>query len=638
MGDDWQTSDVGPPTSQVSPVGGGGAYLNFSEDLSQWTIRVAGQALAGLPIGSEGLYNLFLRKADGSYSLLNTAAPSEFPEPGAECYKFEECFPGFDLSVFAGASQDFTHVIFEANDSLTGTGAPGGMVWNLYENAGGQLRVVGILPDGEMAPGGAVPGAGGTEIETDHWSEVNHAISADGTRVVFQAAADGGAPDPAQQGMPELYDRLEGAQTVEISEPAPGAKPTNPAPEPATFRSASTDGSEVFFTSLAELTTESNTGVANEHEDLYRFDLPPGARNGELIDLTREFASDPEGAGVRGVVGASESATDGPYVYFVASGQLHGVGVTGAPNLYVWHEDPSTHASGVSFIATLNEGDSLDWSAISTQRRAYVTPDGQHLAFMSVGSLTGYDNTDRISQGPDSEVYEFSASTGTLLCASCDPSGTPPIGPAYIGATAEHTASTSFHRPRVLSDDGTRLFFSSPDPLVAGVVGAYAKLYEHEFDGSGSCRTEGGCLALISAHNSGASGATDVFLDADASGNNVFFATLGRLAPTDTDGLFDVYDARVGGGFAPPSTVAACTGCGGSTSAQPSVTPPSQLILPGVTAGSGDLPPPTPAKPKPAKPSCKAKAKKIKNAKARARALRRCPRPRPAPVSRRAGR
>jgi hypothetical protein len=623
-------------------VSGGFDYLNFSEDLSQRVIEVAGQALTSLPVGSEGLFNLFLRKADGSYSLLNTAAPSEFPAPGAQCYEFEFCFAEFDMAVFAGASQDFTHVIFEANDSLTGTGAPGGMVWNLYENAGGLLRVVGVLPDGEISPGGAVAGAGGPSLERAVWSQVNHAISADGTRVVFQAAADEGAPDPAQKGMPELYDRLEGAQTVEISEPAPGAKPTNPAPEPAKFWNASTDGSEVYFVSSAELTTESNTGVANEHEDLYRFNLPTGARNGELIDLTREFTADPEGAGVRGVVGASESATDGPYVYFVASGQLHGAGVTGAPNLYVWHEDPSTHAAQVSFIATLNEGDSLDWSAISAKRRAYVTPDGQHLAFMSLGSLTGYDNTDRISQGPDSQVYEFSASTGTLLCASCDPSGTPPVGPAYIGAPPSALARKPFHEPRVLSDDGTRLFFSSPDPLVAGVISPYAKIYEHELDEFGNCRTEGGCLAVISPHNSGAGHATDVFLDADKSGNNVFFATLSRLAPTDTDGLVDVYDARVGGGSAPPSAVASCTGCDGSTSGTlPSATPPSQLILPGVTAGSGDLAPPSTAtkpKPKPTKPSCNAKAKKIKNAKARARALKRCPRPRPTTVNWRAGR
>ena len=98
-------------------------------------------------------------------------------------------------------------MLFEADDSIEGTGAPAGVfLGNLYEKAAGQVRLVGILPDGEVAVQGSAPGAGGafgsglfySSFATDAWLNVNHAISADGKRVLFTAIADGGQPDPAQ--------------------------------------------------------------------------------------------------------------------------------------------------------------------------------------------------------------------------------------------------------------------------------------------------------------------------------------------------------------------------------------------------------------------------------------------------------
>jgi hypothetical protein len=624
----WQTSELTPATPQPSPFGHVG--YDFSEDLSQAVLKVPGQALTPLPGGDGTLTNLFLRHANGSYSLVNTQPPSELAPAGAECQEFvEACLQLFDLPAFAGASSNFEHVLFEANDSLAGTSAPGGFVNNLYESASGQLRLVGILPDGSVAAAGAVAGAGGSDpvrynpTATEEWSDVSHAISASGERVLFEAAADGGGPDPSQNGMTELYDRLAGAETVEVSTPAVGAAPTNPTPEPSQFWAASSDGATVFFTSSAELTSASNTGTANNSQDLYRYDVEdPDALSDLTVDTNPSDAA--TGAGVEGVVGASD---DGSYVYFVATGQLvGGKGVDGQPNLYVSHSNTPTGTPEVSFIATLSEADYDDWTSIPVDLDAYVTPDGRHVAFMSRNSLTGYPNEGY------SEVYEYSATTGSLTCASCDSSNAPPTGNAYIGATMEHHTSTPFYQPRVLSDEGGRLFFSSPDPLVAGVASPYEKVYEYEQDGDGSCISVSGCRYLISSGASGTREGEDVFLDASANGDDVYFGTLGRLAASDQDNLFDVYDARVDGGLPPPSTQAGCTeGCGStpSTVAPASPPPASQLILSGSTPGSGNLAPPLPAKPraKPKRLTCQARARKIKRAKARARALERCPRP-----------
>ena len=170
------------------------------------------------------------------------------------------------MPAFAGASSEFSHVTFEANDSLV-AGAPGGGVQNLYEAVAGQVRLVGILPDGVIPAAGTTAG-GGIEASGQHASELRHAISQDGSDVLFEAAADGGAPDQQQQGDTELYDRIDGTETVEISAPASGAQPSRCETEgglcdaqPAQFWTASANGSVVYFTSKAALTKESQTGA-----------------------------------------------------------------------------------------------------------------------------------------------------------------------------------------------------------------------------------------------------------------------------------------------------------------------------------------------------------------------------------------
>jgi hypothetical protein len=62
-------------------------------------------------------------------------------------------------------------------------------------------------------------------------------------------------------------------------------------------------------------------------------------------------------------------------------------------------------------------------------------------------------------------------------------------------------------------------------------------------------------VALIS---SGTSQKESAFLEATPSGDDVFFLTAAQLAPQDADDTFDIYDARVGGGFAAPSAPHVC--------------------------------------------------------------------------------
>jgi hypothetical protein len=587
----WSTTEITPPTPQTPTPGGTPLGFDFAEDLSLFAVKVPKQILTkNAPAGAELLNNLYIGDTAGNYSLVNSAA-IESPPP-SDCEKLfgENCMIFYDTAVFAGASHDFSHLLFEADDRLQGTGAPGHLfLGNLYEKFDGQVRLVGILPDGVVASQGSAPGQGGAQlsgvlysaVSANSWLNVKHAISADGSRVVFSAASDEGIKpaEASQAGLTEVYDRIEGTQTIELSAPAPGAKPENPAPAPATFWAASKDGSRVFFSSAAELTTASHTGTEGG-EDLYEYDF--SRRHGRhLTDLTA--GADPTaGAGLLGVVSASD---DGSYVYFVARGDLSGeaeneageVASAGRPNLYVSHE-----GGAPVFIATLGGGDEHVWTPIPSERQAYLAPDGRHLAFMSRERLTGYDNTDQKTAAADTEVYEYSAARGeeqaTLICPSCDPTGAQPIGGAFIGAQPEHLASTPFHQPRVLSDSGGELFFSSPDRLSKGANAAAAMIYEYQQAGTGVCAQQGGCISLIS---SGSNPTNDVFLDAGADGRNVFFATVSPLTPGDQDGLNDVYDARVNGGFPVKPLPPLCEGegCAGPPSAPlPSPSRPTNVF------------------------------------------------------------
>jgi hypothetical protein len=180
--------------------------------------------------------------------------------------------------IFAGASADSSHILFMANDALTGAtegrpaaeGGSGGAFAeenNLYESVDGHLRLVNVLPDG-TTHAGALFGDGPL---------FNHVISADGSRIFWTDLNTG-----------HLYVRENGTATVEIS-------------SAGKYQTATADGSKVFYT----------------NGDLYEYELA-GA---QTTDLT-------PGVPVKKVVGASEN---GEYVYFV----------TDADELEVWHDGVS---------------------------------------------------------------------------------------------------------------------------------------------------------------------------------------------------------------------------------------------------------------------------------------------------------
>ncbi len=504
------------------------------------------QVVSGEPVGYE---NLLVRdNATGTYQLVNTTPSGVTPADAS----------------FQAASADLSHVIFTETSPLA-EGAQYG-VENLYEWAEGALRLVSVLPDGTATPGSlAVSG-----VHQNGVPAYEGALSSDGSHVLFTY---GGA----------LYDRIDGLRTVQIDEKQGGSGPSGG----GSFKAASSDGSKVFFLGESKLTPGS-TAAAGE-PDLYECALPEGASKCELTDLTVAAAG--EHADVLRVtpLGGHDSSD----VYFVAEGVLasntreftNGEGGTvvegaqaGKQNLYLWNGEKTT------FIAT----------GVSNNGRLggeQTSPDGKWLAFESEKGLTGYDFVEPTQGSPINELFLYSAATGQLVCASCNPTGESPVaGGGVVAPFPEGDVGEEFlgvFRSRHLLTDAGQVFFQTREALVPSDTNAQLDVYEYE----------NGQPSLIS---SGTSSFESNLEDVSESGDDVFFRSNQQLVPQDTqEGQIVIYDARVDGGFPSPSSPPPCTtadACREAPSPQPSIYgAPSSATFSGV----GNFTPPAPSAVKP---------------------------------------
>jgi hypothetical protein len=521
-------------TTAMSPAllaGKEGAHIAYSTDLREDIIE------QGLPtLSSEappGIRNFYLQNAADPRVLtpLVTTTPSRPLRQWAISY--------------GGHSADFAAQFFAANEVLTGgtsyappPPAPSLNETDLYEWRDGSLALVNVLP-GNV---GVASGASFASVSPDAYG-----VAANGRRVFWRA---GGS----------VYVREDGQITRELA-------------HQGTFVSASADGLSVMFSDgcLYSLLTETCT------------------------DLTQ---------GHGGFLGVAGQSTDLSTVYFVDTSALPGrstlgeEATRGQPNLYIYEA-----GVGTRFIATLAPTDGVtgsivnlnDWDPIAALRTAEASPNGRYLAFASTRDLTGRNSVGpcsvnalgKLVSAPCREVFLYEAQEGRLVCASCSPTGEAPRGNSTMRRIQGTTEAMP--QPRYLTDQG-RLFFDSQDRLSPlDVNGKVEDVYESEPDWVGSCDRDR-CVSLISG---GTESLDSNFLamggEGEEEGNDVFFTTRGRLVPTDTDELIDVYDARVGGGFSSDAEKqpAECVGeaCQSAPLAPPALTPSSQSF-----SGAGNLP------------------------------------------------
>jgi hypothetical protein len=552
----WTAGDIEPPP----PVEGESQphFQAISNDLSIAYFNSQDQPpLAGAPACAHATSDLYSRSSEGVFAAIFTSTVTS-----------EDC----GRPLFVGASVDGSRVFFQSEAALIAGAVPtSGPVagqfcfydCDLYESVGGRLSLVNVLPGGGVDPhatfGGPNARVGG--VFEFILPDLSGAVSADGSRAYWSDVSTG-----------VVYVRVDGTSTVQVSAGA------------AQFWAASADGRFAFYT---------------EGERLLRFDLETGARE-ELAGAA---------AGVQGVTGISE---DGSYVYFVADGVLAAGATPGTCklegtereehicNMYALHV-----GEPVEFIASLTSFDNNipvngearrhygDWAGPLGSRTAEVSADGRAVAFSSSRPLAGAGSPG----GRNVFVFTYAPGGGQVVCASCDRFG--------AGGEVIPSLQETFMR-RWFSDDGNRVFLETAAALSPADVNGRDDVYEWERDGSGSCGEPAGCVYLLSG---GTSSDESIFVDASANGDDAFFTSRGQLVPSDRDGSIDLYDARVGGGFAAVSAPS-CSGaaCQGVPPAPSVFATPSSATF----SGAGNLAPPVVVGVKP-----KAKAKQCRRGSVR---------------------
>ena len=490
---------------------------------------------------------------------------------------------------FLDATPDLSHVVFKSNKA-----APGLYEWGPKES----VQLVSVLPGGARAPGESVLGGG------DPGKDVRNAISTDGSRIFWSTPEHLYVRDTDTQETLEVGTVQPGASGAGPANPQFQVASVNGSRVFFTDTQRLTPGSLAHFNApdLYVVELSGGNGPGSPLSGTLH-DLTPEGTDGESADLqaTEKGGGIPgtnkEGTTVYFVANAVLSNSENAEGEKARRGACLPESEEQPPgatcNLYV-RQYNGTAWEPTKFIAALSAEDAPDWDVIGEPgdpgyMTSRVSPNGDYLAFMSDRSLTGYDNEDVTSEKSgerlDEEVYLYENEAGSerLVCASCNPSGERPAGVEDLGAEGSggiegeglvvdrlqiwaSTFSTvtdhwlagsvpgwtgldpfrAIYQSRYLSDSG-RLFFNSPDHLVPAATGDKEKVYEYERNGVGSCDDEAGCVGLISA---GASKPhftehESAFLDASASGNDVFFLTAEKLVPQDEDGNFDVYDAHV---------------------------------------------------------------------------------------------
>jgi hypothetical protein len=623
----WQTEAVIPPLSTGSTGGFEcSANMYYSEELTQGVLEDGRQAIGraqsnpescsrnepplideqqastlegeGLQAEPEGFQNLFMHEpATSLYKPINLTPKGVVP---ADAW-------------FQGASADFSHVVFSDEAKLT-AGAPSGEA--IYEWVGARVHLISVLPSGTAVAGAVVDGAEPEPkpLMFNGSAPYRHAVSQDGTRVIFEAGGD-------------LFVRVNAARDAEVHDAVAAsecganactihldASHANGPGGGGRFLAASEDGSRIFFTDsdAAQLTgdTEAASG-----QNLYEYDV----ETGNLTDLTPHQSQ----AGVLGLTAFGEEA--GVYrLYFVAEGALttepnveSDVAQPGKPNMYLIEAGRPNAA----FIATLTHGgagggDRLDWEKEGDH--ASASPNGRFLVFHSLEPITGFDNTPLQSSdctevgatSPCEEIYLYEAGAGRLHCVSCA-AGSKPTGPTSISPDEPSSvsgAAPGYLRRNVLNDGV--VFFDTPNALVPQDANGKSDVYEYE----------AGADRLIS---SGAGATGSYFLEASGydpatgqEGAEAFFITGQHLLGADTGTGPAVYDARTDGGFAEPASVPLCAGeaCRGATSEATFSVPGSAT-----STGPGNLQPPPELRGKP-----KSNVRRPTRAQALAKALAAC--------------
>ncbi len=647
----WTTSSALPPSTVISqPWSEGLLGSDFSPDLST-------QVSCGNPSVPAGSYLVTeftvcaMRSVGGSWSEPTTYVANSTSNYG----------------LYRGASSDLSHIFLQAENGVryVSEDVLGGGIYEItglsptvrlvnVDNEGHELGI--YNPSGETKG----PRLGNFYQQTTEpfISDDYHAISDDGRRVFFTARP---FPDQLPHGEKlTVYARLNneeppgphGARTVVVSAQSPsectGECASSP-PADATFQGASADGSKVFFTTTQRLLN----GDKDETNDLYEYDFAREEKGENPLILVSAGESNEEHKAGEGanVIGVIQPSSDGSRIFFVASGVLtekenanKDKAVPGKPNLYAY----DTTTGETEFIAVSQADIYQPQPNVESPGQehlfAQATPDGRYLVFATPTAHAGDTNCGagtceacNEKESCPEAVYRYDFETGELTWVSHNPefnvpgegdgsfvSARDPFGNAeadvddWSRAISGESELEAPGKTPAERHDGEYIIFATTEKLQQDDNNHAADVYEWH-DGKVTMISDGqGAQGVANTEREPTPNLTPVD-GMSASGSDIFFTTSSQLVKSDTDGLRDLYDARIGGGFPAPA-VESCAGdeCQGAKSGGPSApgaTASSSSPAGGNLAGTVVGQPPYKAPPK---------AKPLTNAQLLAKALKTC--------------
>ena len=568
--DGWQTEPVlGRPNANEQPVGPN----EFSPDLRHWLF----------PTGEgsnwvTGNYN------SGAETFYRGTSGAGFAAASPALRDLEGGLIG--SPIFPQASADLSRLILLspyrvlASDPRPGVSDSTEDRIYAVDGAAGPSPTVSLLAE---VPLGLETNKG-CEIDARTGQAVN-IISADGSTVFYEAPLElvpGGACDGFSSGPNKdaLFARVGEAPPIQVSAALPSectGACASAAIKSVSFYGAAPDGSQAWFTT-EEPRVNSDT---DNSTDLYLSKIQNGSV-AEIVQASHGNASDPTpgtGAGVQGVVRVSR---DGSTAYFVATGVLttepNGMGqeaIKGADNLYAF----DSNSDETKFVARLCSGAQLSGSVADTAcganlneetsdrriwgsgegSKAQVTGDGRYLLLESYAQLTP-DDTDNAA-----DLYRYDLTNGEIIRVSIGRNGNDGNGNddsygADIRAELQNGLAEQSYETgtRAIAEDGTTVVFTTDAPLVSQDTNETTDLYEWH-NGEVSAVSSG-----LDPH--GTAGGM-----ISPSGRDITFPSSRSFSPADIDGVSDVYDARIDGGFHAPHPESPC---GSPEGCRNAVTPP----------------------------------------------------------------
>ena len=300
----------------------------------------------------------------------------------------------------------------------------------------------------------------------------------------------------------------------------------------ALFERASADGSRAFFSTDERLVAADT----DQSADLYLRD--PGKGTTTLVSQGGSGCAPACGNGAPDV-GFAGATADGAAAFFITEERLTAGDADGTVDIYerdLGAESTVLVSAGESSCAPGCGNDDLQvvpWG---------ISPNGAKVFFTTAERLSGAD------EDSAADIYARDlAAADTALVSQGDPSCTPGCGnsgavPVFRGSSA----------------DGSRVFFTTDEPLAPGDEDTATDVYARDLPGGPTTLVSAGQAPELTAN----------FAAASTDGSRVFFTTTEQLVGGDTNGATDVYTWSGGG----PSLVTsgACTqgvGCGSTFNA-----------------------------------------------------------------------